>query len=70
MGSHGGKIIPFHEARQFGRYALNIVCIIKVILFKKSCSKSHVTREYMYDTCFESHLHNEKSIFYRTWHRK
>lgn len=47
MGSHGGKIIPFHEARQFGRYALNIVCIIKVILFKKSCPKSHVKRVYV-----------------------
>lgn len=47
MGSHGGKIIPFHEARQFGRYALNIVCIIKVILFKKSYPKSHVKRVYV-----------------------
>lgn len=34
MGCHGGKIIPLHEARQFGRYALNIVCMIKIILKK------------------------------------
>lgn len=26
IGSPGGKIIPFEDARHFGRYALNIVC--------------------------------------------
>ncbi|XP_052696634.1 uncharacterized protein LOC128175218 isoform X1 [Crassostrea angulata] len=29
MGCHGGKIIPLHEARQFGRYALNIILASK-----------------------------------------
>lgn len=24
--SNGGKLIPWNEAKQFGRYALNIVC--------------------------------------------
>lgn len=24
--SNGGKLIPWKEAKQFGRYALNIVC--------------------------------------------
>lgn len=27
MGSEGGKLVPYYEARQLGRYSVNIVCI-------------------------------------------
>lgn len=27
MGSEGGKLVPHYEARQLGRYSVNIVCI-------------------------------------------
>lgn len=27
MGSEGGKLVPSYEARQLGRYSVNIVCI-------------------------------------------
>lgn len=27
MGSVGGKLVPYYEARQLGRYSVNIVCI-------------------------------------------
>lgn len=27
LGSEGGKLVPYYEARQLGRYSVNIVCI-------------------------------------------
>nr|XP_022329688.1 uncharacterized protein LOC111128392 [Crassostrea virginica] len=51
MESKGGKLIPFKEARQFGRYALNIVLASKVLermpiedQFSKDLIKSEVSR--------------------------
>nr|XP_022329954.1 uncharacterized protein LOC111128567 [Crassostrea virginica] len=51
LGSNGGKLIPFHEARQFGRYALNIEMASKVLenmpleqRFSKDLIKLQVSR--------------------------
>lgn len=50
--SGGGKLIPCHEARQFGRYSLNIVRIYIVHILQKAWRPIYqIKKQHMWKVC-------------------